>query len=33
MIKNVENAMPRTYVTSDLNGKKKKKKKNDETFY
>ena len=26
MIKNVENAMPRTYVTSDLNGKKKKKK-------
>ena len=27
MIKNVENSMPRTYVTSDLNGKKKKKKK------
>ena len=33
MIKKVKNAMPWTYVTSDLNGKKKKKKKNAEKFY
>lgn len=31
MIKKVKIAMPWTYVTSDLNGKKKKK--NAETFY
>ena len=33
MIKKVKNAMPWTYVTSDLNDKKKKKLKNAETFY